>query len=184
MSWRTGLTLLMLLGAIASGWSVWRQSRPAQEEVLATRPDYVLRDYEITVLDRQGGESFTLRGPDLQRDPADKTMQLATPLFLVPDRQGRYWEVRAKQGAVPADGDELVLRGDVRATSPADAPPATRIETSELTLFPGDNRATSKAAVTVTRPGLTMRGRGMQADFDRQQVSLLSQVRSRYVPQH
>src|SRR5690606_20152854 len=53
MSWRTTLTLLMLLGAIASGWSVWRLSRPAEEAVLATRPDYVLRDYEITVLDRQ-----------------------------------------------------------------------------------------------------------------------------------
>ena len=85
---------------------------------------------------------------------------------------------------MPADGDELVLRGDVHATSPADAAPSTRIETSELTLFPNANRATSKAVVTVTRPGLTMRGRGMQADFDRQQVSLLSQVRSRYVPQH
>jgi lipopolysaccharide export system protein LptC len=28
-----------------------------------------------------------------------------------------------------------------------------------------------------------MNGHGMQADFDRQQISLLSQVRTRYVPQ-
>ena len=183
MNWRIGLTLCLLLAAIASGWSVWRQSRPVDDGVLKTRPDYVLRDFEITSLDKQGQESFTLRGPVLQREPADKTMTLQTPLFLVPDRSGKYWEVRAKQGIVPADGKQLDLRGTVHAASPAGVGPETRIETSQLSLFPQENRASSQTAVTVTRPGLTMRGVGMQADFDRQQVSLLSQVRTRYVPQ-
>ena len=183
VSWRTGLTIALLLAAIASGWSVWKLSRPADDGVLKTRSDYVLRDFEITSLDKQGKESFTLRGPVLQRDPADKTMELDTPLFLVPDRQNRYWQVSARHGVVPADGSQLQLRGQVLATSPADAPPATRIETEQLNLFPGENRATSSAAVAITRPGLTMNGHGMQADFDRQQISLLSQVRTRYVPQ-
>ena len=84
---------------------------------------------------------------------------------------------------MPADGRQLRLDGDVVATSPADAPPGARIVTEELNLFPGENRATSAAAVAITRPGLTMNGHGMQADFDRQQISLLSQVRTRYVPQ-
>ena len=183
VSGRTGLTIALLLVAIASGWSVWQQSRPVDDGVLKTRPDYVLRDFEITSLDKQGKESFTLRGPVLQRDPADKTMELDTPLFLVPDRQNRYWQVSARHGVVPADGSQLQLRGQVLATSPADAPPATRIETEQLNLFPGENRATSSVAVAITRPGLTMNGHGMQADFDRQQISLLSQVRTRYVPQ-
>jgi lipopolysaccharide export system protein LptC len=90
--------------------------------------------------------------------------------------------VRAQRGLVPNDGKELQLRGEVVATSPAQVPPSTRIETEELNLFPRENRATSTATVTLTRPGLTMRGHGMQADFDRQQVSLLSQVHTRYVP--
>lgn len=183
MSWRTLLTLVLLVAAVASGWSVWRLSHNGDEDVLNARPDYVLRDYEITSLDKRGKESFTLRGPVLQREPADKTMTLQTPLFLVPDRSGKYWEVRAKQGTVPADGKQLDLRGTVHAASPAGVAPETRIETSQLSLFPQENRASSQTAVTVTRPGLTMRGVGMQADFDRQQVSLLSQVRTRYVPQ-
>ena len=101
MNWRLSLTLLLLLGAIATGWSVWRMSHPADDGVLRTRPDYVLRDYEIIALDKQGKESFTLRGPRLQRDPADRTMTLATPQFLVPDRLGRYWNVRGAAGLVP-----------------------------------------------------------------------------------
>ncbi len=180
-NWRVTLTLLLLGAAIVCGWSVWRYSGD-EGTVVAARSDFVLHDFELISLDSQGKESFTLRAPRLQRDPGAKSMSLETPLFLVPDRQGAYWEVRAQHGHVPDDGKQLKLRGKVVATSPAQVPPPTRIETEELNLFPGENRATSALAVTLVRPGLTMRGRGLQADFDRQQVSLLSDVHARYVP--
>ena len=182
MSWRTGLTLVLLLAAIVCGWSVWNYAGGGEADTAATRSDYVLHDFEIVSLDSQGKESFTLRGPRLQRDPGAKSMTLDTPVFLVPDRNGAYWDVRATVGQVPDDGKELRLRGKVVATSPEQSPPTTRIETEQLNLLPRENRANSAATVTVTRPGLTMRGRGMQADFDRQQVSLLSDVHYRYVP--
>lgn len=176
------LTLVLVLAALASGWSVWNQSRGTAADAIATRSDYVLRDFELVSLDSEGKESFTLRGPRLQRDPGAKSMSLDTPLFLVPDRSGAHWEVRAQHGNVPEDGRELRLHGQVVATSPAGVVPATRIQTEQLNLFPRTNRATSVVAVTVTRPGLTMRGRGLDADFNRQQVSLLADVHSRYVP--
>ena len=182
MSWRGTLTVVLLLAALASGWSVWNYSRGSAPQQLATRSDYVLRDFEIVSLDIEGKESFALRGPLLQRDPGAKSMSLETPLFLVPDRAGKYWEVRALRGNVPEDGSVLRLQGQVVATSPAQLAPATRIQTEQLNLFPRSNRATSAVAVTITRPGLTMRGRGLHADFDRQQVSLLADVHSRYVP--
>ncbi len=182
MNWRGGLTIILLIAVIASGWSVWRHSDERSDQVIAQRADYVLRDYEIVSLDNEGTEAFTLRGPELQRDIGAKSMTLRTPLFLVPVRNGTYWEVRAKQGFVPEGGKELRLSGDVVATSPVQAPSLTRIETAELNLFPRANRATSTVAVTVTRPGLTMRGLGLEADFNRQQVTLLSEVHSRYVP--
>lgn len=182
MNWRAGLTIVLLLAAIACGWSVWTESGHARDSTVALRSDYVLHDFEIVSLDVQGKESFTLRGPRLQRDPGAKSMTLETPVFLVPDRHGNYWDVRALRGLVPDDGKELRLRGKVVATSPEQTPPATRIETEQLNLFPGENRATSAATVVLTRPGLTMRGRGLRAELDRQQVSLLSEVHARYVP--
>ena len=182
MNWRGGLSIFLALAVIVSGWSVWRYSGDDPDAAIAQRADYVLHDYEIVSLDIEGKETFTLRGPQMQRDIGAKSMSLLTPLFLVPDSKGAYWEIRAKHGLVPEDGKELRLRGNVVATSPVQVPPQTRIETSELNLFPHDNRATSSVAVTVTRPGLTMRGRGLEADFNRQQVALLSDVQSRYVP--
>ncbi len=183
MSWRTLLTLVLLAAAIASGWSVWRMSRPVDDGVLRSRPDYVLRDYEITQLDKRGKEMFTLLGPTLQRDPSDRALRLTTPQFLVPDVDGHHWIIRADAGFVPAGGDSLEVRGRVSAQSPADKPPATRIESDQLTLDLEHNRATSAGKVTITRPGLTMEGTGMEADFDRRQISLLSQVRNHYAPQ-
>lgn len=182
MSWRAALTLLLLAAAIASGWSVWRQSARGGDAVVALRSDFVLTEFELVSLDKAGEESFTLRGPRLQRDPGAESMSLDTPLFLVPDRDGAYWEVRAARGHVPDDGKQLQLRGAVVATSPPEVPPPTRIETEQLNLFPAENRATSAVSVAVTRPGLTMRGLGLQADFDRRQVTLLSDVRARYAP--
>lgn len=184
MSWRSILTLLLLAAAIASGWSVWRNSRPIDDGVLRSRPDYLLRNYEITSLDKRGREQFTLRGPVLQRDPADRTLHLGTPQFLVPDPAGHYWEVRADEGLVPAGGDHLEVRGRVSAQSPADKPPVTRIESDQLTLDLEHHLATSDGKVTITRPGLTMEGTGLLADFERHQLSLLSQVRTRYAPKH
>ncbi len=182
MNWRAGLTIVLLLAAIACGWSVWTHSLGSTETTISTRSDYVLHDFELVSLDSQGKESFTLRGPRLQRDPGAKSMTLNTPVFQVPDRNGAYWDVKAQRGLVPDDGKQLQLRGQVVATSPAQAPPPTRIETEQLNIFPSENRATSASVVTLTRPGLTMRGHGLQADFDTQQVSLLSDVHARYVP--
>lgn len=183
MNWRTILTLLLLAAAIASGWSVWRMSRPIETGVLHARPDYLLRNFEITSLDARGKEQFTLRGPVLERNPTDRAMRLATPEFLVPDAVGSYWEIHADEGIVPPGGGRLEVHGRVSAQSPADRPPATRIESDQLTLDLDHHRATSTGKVTITRPGLTMEGVGLLADFDRRQVSLLSQVRNRYAPQ-
>lgn len=180
MNWRIALTLIMLAAALASGWSVWNLSQSSEASVLVARSDYVLRNYEITALDKLGRETFTLRGPELHRDPGSQTMSMTTPQFMIPDRNGYYWDVRAQHGQVTDDGKQLNLIEQVQVNSPPAVPPPTRIETSQLTFLLDTNQAKTAAQVTITRPGLTMRGKGLQADFDRHQIALLSQVHARY----
>lgn len=182
MNWRHTLTVILFIAAIASGWSAWQLSRPAPVESSIARPDFILHDYEVVSLNKQGREAFTLRGPVLQRNPNDQTMTMANPLFLVPDKTGQYWKMQGEEGFVPADGRTIELRGVVQANSPEHVPPATRIETTDLHINLTDNTATSNTAVSITRPGLTMQGTGLEADFNRQHISLLSQVKTHYVP--
>ena len=185
MSVRVVLGLVLLAAAAVSGWSLWR-NRVIEEQASAAsgRSEYVLRDFELTALDRSGKESFTLRAPQLRETPGASTMELTTPLFLLPDSKqpGQYWNVRSQTGWVSEDRNEIRLRGDVVALGPKDAPRPVTMRTEELNVFPDTNRATSAAGVSISQPGLTMRGRGLQADLDTRRFTLQSQARTQYVP--
>ena len=183
MNWRTAAILALLLGAIVSGWSAWRQrADDAPAAVASQRSDYVLRDFELVSLDSLGKEAFTLRAPELARDPTDETIVLQTPLFLLPDRDGYYWDVRSKTGWVSAGNDELRLRGDVVARTDPASGREMRMASQELNVFPETDLATSDAAVTITQPGTTMTGTGLRADLASKRIKLSSNVRTRYVP--
>lgn len=184
MNWRVALVLVLVAGAALSAWSVWtHRTGNVVEGAARARSDYVLHDYELVVLGDDGSESFTLRGPRLARQPGKRSLALQTPLFLVPDADQRYWEVRSKRGWVSPDGDELRLRGAVRVDGPEDGRKIT-MNTEQLNVFPRRKLATSAAAVTITEPGLTMHGRGLRAELAGRRFTLLSQAKARYAPTH
>jgi len=183
MSWRGVLTLVLLVAALVTGWAVWRQRAP---EPVATadnaRPDYVLHDFELVALDKQGKEAFLLRAPELARNPDDRTLSIATPLFLIPDKEGKRWEVRSKTGWVAADNSEIRLRGKVEANSPPGESRPSVMKTEQLNVFPDTNKASSPVLVTVTSPASTMQGTGMRADLATNRIELLSKVSMSYEP--
>lgn len=178
MSTRAILGLLLLLAAAFSGWSLWRNrvaSGPERPD--SGRSEYVLHDFELIALDKAGKESFTVRAPQLQETPGAKSMELTTPLFLLPDDEGQYWQVRSKTGWVSDKRDEIRLRGNVVAKSGAGAQRTTTMKTQQLNVFPDTHRATSAVLVTVVAPGSTMRGTGMKADLAGKRIQLLSKVK-------
>ena len=182
MSWRAGLTVALLLAALVSGWSVWQHRAQAPGATGAEgRPDYVLHDFELVALDTDGRESFTLRAPTMIRNPDQRSMEMATPVFLLPDSDRQYWRVSAREGWVAADGNELRLRGDVRVTSPPQQRKVA-MNTEQLNVYPDRDLATSSAVVTLTQPGSILRGRGLETNLASKHYELKSQVRTRYVP--
>lgn len=182
MTWRLWVTLGLAAVAAAIGWSLWRPGTNGDAPVAGGRSDYVLQDFELVSLDREGREAFTLRAPRLQRDPAVRTLDIATPLFLIPARPGSNsspWEVRSKTGWVSAEGDEIRLRGDVRATSTDDAGRPVRMDTQKLNVFPDTKRATSDVAVSLRQPGFILDGQALEAQLDTKRVHL-KDIKARY----
>lgn len=182
MSWRGTLILLLMAGALLSGWAVWKHRRPPPQTATANdRPDYVLRDFELTALDGQGKESFTLRAPSLERRPNDDTMSMASPVFQVPDGTGKHWDIRSKQGWVSADQNEIRLIGEVKVNSPADDLRPITMNTERLNVFPGQSRASTDAVVTIVQPGSILRGRGFAVSTTTKRYVFRSEVKSSYV---
>ena len=182
MNWRAWLTVALLLGALVSGWSVWRNHAallaPADN---GGRSDYVLHDYEIIALDEDGKEAFTLLGPLLEETPGKKTMEMQAPLFLIPDPNGLHWTVQSKRGWVSEDREHIRLTGNVRAIGPRNQPHPANIATQQLNVYPKTKLADSPVAVTITQPGSILRGHGLAVNLANKQYELKSQVRARYV---
>lgn len=185
MSWRGGLIAVLLVLAIASGWSAWRQrAEVPADDAPASRPDYVLEDFQLVSLDEHGHESFALSAPWLHRDPADQTMSLREPVFLVPEGgdTGLYWDLRAATGWISADSEQMRLDGSVVAVSDPEGERSLRMETETLEVFPRQRRARSDAAVTIIQPGTTMNGTGLEADLASRRFQFTSKVHTRHVP--
>ncbi len=184
MNWRTVLGLVLAAAALASGWSAWQQRQSAHAvDPDSQRPDYVLGDFEIVTLGKDGKESATLRAPAMERNPGDDSSDITRPVFLLPDSAGRHWQLKADTGWISAKGEELRLRGNVSGDSPRDdQTPVTTFRTDALDVFPDRDLARTDARVTMTRPGLHQVGLGFQANLKSGQYSLLSQVKTRYEP--
>lgn len=183
MSWRMALGLVLLVAAILSGWSAWRnRDIPAAARVALDRSDYIMKNFEMIALDRQGKEALTLRSPEMHRNPQDQTFDIATPLFLLPDDQGKYWQMRSQRGWMSAKGEELRLTGDVRGTSPEGAAQPTVFQTQRLNVFPNTNVAASDDTVTITQPGSILTGRGFETNLKTKEYEFKSQVKSIYEP--
>lgn len=182
MNWRVVLGLVLTAAAIAIGGSLWKQRATDVAPLEAGRSDYTLHDFVLVALDAEGRESFTLRAPTLTRDPAVRSLAIATPVFTIPQREagvGAAWNVVSKTGWVSPEGDEIRLRGDVLATSRNATGGAIRMATEQLNVFPNTKRATSAVQVRVQQPGLILDGHGMEARLDIQRVQM-KDIKARY----
>ncbi|MDR2872452.1 MAG: LPS export ABC transporter periplasmic protein LptC [Xanthomonadaceae bacterium] len=185
MTWRTTLGIVLLIAAIISGWSAWRLHKSNEATVAVEEQpfDYILHDFEMISLDKQGRENITLHGSELQRRRDDQTFAIVSPLFLIPDDQGRYWQLRADTGWVSPKGEELRLHGNVSGDSPEspDIIPTT-FRSVTLTVQPEQELAFTSDQVTVSQPGIMQTGIGFEAQLKTREYRLLSHVQVRYEP--
>ncbi|UOV04619.1 LPS export ABC transporter periplasmic protein LptC [Pseudoxanthomonas sp. F37] len=183
MSWRAILGLVLLLAAIVSGWSAWKnRDIPSPDRVLVDRSDYVMRDFEMIALNSQGKEAVAVRAPLMERNPQDQTYTITTPLFLLPEEQGRSWELRSKTGWLSAKGEEMRLRGDVHGIPPQGGAQQIHFRTQSLNVYPDRDLATSDERVTLTQPGSRLSGIGFETNLKTKDYIFKSQVKSTYEP--
>ncbi len=183
MNWRPILVLALVIGAALAGWALWTHRMPPSTVAAAgDRPDYRLDDFELVSLDAAGRESFTLRAPTLVRSPGDRTMSLTTPVFFVPNGEGKHWEIRSRSGWVSADQTEIRLQGEVKANGPDDDVRPVTMNTDHLSVYPRQNRASTDAVVTIVQPGSILRGRGFAVSTLTKRYVLRSEVQSTHAP--
>jgi len=182
VSWRAGLGWCLLAGVLVFGWLAWNnRHKPQAVAVDPNKYDYIMHDFTMVALDKEGLESVTLEAPEMRRLASDETYTITDPTFLMPDKEGAHWKMVSKTGWVAAKGEKLRMEGDVVGTSPPGTAPST-FKTTLLDIYPDQHLASTDREVVLTQPGATMSGTGFEIDSQTQQYKFKSKVRSRYVP--
>lgn len=180
MSRRWPLLAMLMLTALLASWAAWllRMQPPVEDTAGPPRSDYTLDDYQLVVLNKDGVESFSSKGPYLARDPYSETLSLNQPRFSFPDRNGHgYWTAGSHSGWVSAKGEEVRLKDSVVLDGPVvTGADQTHLRTEQMTVHPQPQTAHSDLLVTVTRGPSILRGTGMNADLKNNRLELLSKV--------
>jgi lipopolysaccharide export system protein LptC len=182
---KRSLVAVTLLGvAAAGGLAVWQLRPQASAPAPAqTRSDYILENFELTTLDDQGQESFSVQAPRLERDPRGKSLTLTLPQFSFPDQDGGRWQATSKTAWVADKGVEVRLNTKVEMIGPpTPLGDRTRFNTDNLQIFPKRDLAQTDDSVTVSRADSILRGTGLRANMKTHQIQLLANVKGRYAP--
>jgi len=184
MSRTTLNTVLLVTALVLGGVAVWQwQLRQVPEAEPPQRSDYILRQFELTTLGSDGQESFTVRGPYLQRDVGGKSLSLVQPRFSFPDSDGERWQARSDAAWVSPGADEVHLIDAVEMVGPpTPAGLRSRFSTPRLTVYPDTNQARTEERVTLTQGDSILTGTGLAVDMQAKRFQLLNDTKGRYAP--
>jgi lipopolysaccharide export system protein LptC len=175
--------LVLLIGALASGYVL---TDLLNEKEKAAKPDlslaYYLNDAELTGTGPDGSILFQVWTRTAAQSKYDEDIDMDIVRIHYGPPTALPWELRANRGRIPADAAVIELTGEVVAVSKTEGEPATIIRTDRLDVDPTTRNATTDADVTLEFDGRTIAAKGMLANFETNEVRLLSDVHGRFLP--
>lgn len=182
--WHPLLPLVLLL---AMTYWLNQQVQPLPQKQAASArphdPDFVIQKFSAMTFNELGSPRFVLAADKVAHYPANDSTVLDEPRLtsLLPNRAPVY--TSARQGEVSSSGEEVFLRGDVKAVRFATATQnELSITTDYLHVVPERDLADTDRPVTITEGRSHVQAVGMQLDNKARMYKLLSQVRGQYEP--
>ncbi len=168
--------------ALLAGATVWleRITRVEEPQAAATRqddPDFIADDARILGFGDDGGQRYELVTERLSHFPDGDITRLRLPRLRM-NTEGREVRLTAVEGEVSPGGERVDLSGDVQAWRSGDASRAeTTFSSEQLTIWPDENRAETRAPVILTQGATRATAQGMRADNLFGQFDLSGDVR-------
>jgi len=179
-TWR-GIISLVLLAAI-SFWIGRKQGidAPAPVTGLDPRLNYVLRDFELQIFDKNGQPTFNLRAPVLRNDPVLKLGTIESPVISIHNR-GVVWNVTADKATMTADKEHVHLSGGVLVKwhNPASSN-HSELQTIEIKIEITPQTASTDQEVNLNDGYNDINAIGMNLDMKRSRYTLKQRVKATY----
>lgn len=175
---------LLLLATLLAALLFWlNQSAQAPSPVQAdgsrgAAPDYMIENFSMVRMDRDGGARHLLSAKRMLHYPDDDTTDLEQPRFINTEPGKPVMRVDADQAKMTANGEDIYLTGNVKVLrGGGKGQRETVMTTSFLHLLPDDGIAKTDRPVVITEANAVIKAVGMEVSNRTQVTQLLSQVR-------
>jgi lipopolysaccharide export system protein LptC len=176
-----------------AGMSAWLfQGQPDKGRNVTTKnqntPDSFMENFTSRTMDAQGRPQYQLQATHMAHYADDDRSELTQPRFTAYRPGGQRWTIEAESGLARDGAQHVFLNGAVNiARYPAaNAPANLQIRTRDVHVRTADDYAeTDQPTVIEHNTGaqkITLNSMGLQMDFRKGQVQLLSQVKGKYAP--
>lgn len=175
--------VLLALGVGAAQLLLWwiSPAPTAHDFVGPPRSGYTLTNARVSDYDIDGGPSFYMQSPHVERHEGDDALYFNSPTFQMPAKQPGVpdWQGESLYGWINKPGTLLKLQGPVFVHRPAFtdaqgmAQPETTMHTSEVTVWPKENRMETAEPAHIVQGARTIAGIGMRANLDDNHLELL-----------
>lgn len=183
--------LLILLGLVLAGVAVWltlspTQSAPATAQTSrAPGPDqgYAATDAEVVETGADGLPMYTLQAQQVQQNPDDDIVNLATVHMTFHDPSGGQWRARSDRAVARQDSAQIDMSGSVNvAGNFARSTELVHFLSDTLHLDTNTDILRTSSAITLDWSGKLLTARGMETNLRDHRVKLESQVHGQFNP--
>jgi lipopolysaccharide export system protein LptC len=181
----TTISFLLMFAIGLSAWSIMiaNPSKSIHTEDDPSRPDSFMQDIVATMFNKDGKPTLRLIAPQLTHFPENNLTHIVTPRVTIFRTSPQPWYIDADYADAKNGIDEIRFWSNVQIRHPADTEnPKTSMNTESLSVFPDQQIASTKDAVTFVQPDTTVHAIGMLANLSDGTIKLLSQAKGEYAP--
>ena len=182
----SAIVLVALAAGFAQALLWWMGPAPKQNDFVGPpRSGYTLSNFRMWSYGPQGQLAFRMHAPQLERREGDESLYIDSPVFDLASKKPGVpdWHGQSLYGWVDKSGSLIKLQGPVTMHRPAYADSAaTDLVTSDVTVWPKENRMVTAAPAQMTQGASRMDGVGMRANLNDNHLELLDNVHATFPP--
>ncbi|MGI9290973.1 MAG: LPS export ABC transporter periplasmic protein LptC [Gammaproteobacteria bacterium] len=176
------LGLLLILAMVSIYIAQDNQSKKEDQWRVALSMAYYLKDAELRSTGADGIELFRIKTRRAAQKPDESGINLTKVDMIYGPPATMAWDLTANSGFIPRDTSIIELYGDVVAVSESNNNSRTTIRTQRLDIDPTTKQANTNERVQLDFNGRIVNAKGMEANFETNDLKLLSNVSGKFHP--
>jgi lipopolysaccharide export system protein LptC len=178
--------MLAMLFAVGSFWLLEvmnRSGEDLQADKRLNEPDQIIERFSLVRMTKDGKPSYIISGGKLTHRPVDDSSEIEKPVVRSLSGENPPMDIHAKTARIDDDNSRVVLSGDVQIDRAASGTSQQfRLRTTELTIFPNEDRMETDKPVSMVSGGATLSGTGLKVNNATSQVEVAQRLRITYPP--